>query len=244
MWPGIAFVVGATRIHVATHATLVAIGVGAGAALAVRRAVDPGRILLATAMVAAAVLAGAHALFAALHGGNGMVWSGGLASIGGVAAGLLAAPAAARLTRQPLWPLLDRLVPAALLALAIGRVGCFLGGCCWGRATTLPWGVVFPELGPPARHPLQLYSAALDATLVILLGRVGGPPGAVARAGFIGFGLVRAGLDVLRDPAAADPLPGGRLTLAQAAGVALAVAAAGLRPRRASSKHPGRPPGT
>ena len=242
MWPSITFVVDGTRVHIATHAVAIVVGVGAGGALAIRRSTTPGPVLLAIAMVASAVLVGSHALFATFHGANGTLWSGGLSSIGGVVAGLAAAPIAARLTGLSLGALLDRLVPASLLALAVGRVGCFLGGCCWGRPTTLPWGVVFPELGPPARHPLQLYSAAVDAGLVALLSLVQGPPGAVARAGLVGFGLVRTGLDVLRDPVAADPLLGGRVTLAQVAGVVLAIAAAWLRPRGPSTKAPGLPP--
>src|SRR2546426_6396013 len=35
-------------------------------------------------------------------------------------------------------------------------------GCCYGCPSAVPWAVVFPDLGPPARHPLQLYSAASD----------------------------------------------------------------------------------
>src|SRR5204862_111469 len=83
------------------------------------------------------------------HGGG----AGGLASTGGIAAGLGAVIVVAWVTDRPAGELLDAIVPAGLLALAIGRVGCFLAGCCHGRPTTLPWGVVFPGLGPPARHP-------------------------------------------------------------------------------------------
>jgi phosphatidylglycerol:prolipoprotein diacylglycerol transferase len=50
-------------------------------------------------------------------------------------------------------------VPVAL-AVAIGRLACFVGGCCFGRETSLPWGVVFPAQGPDPRHPTQLYEFA------------------------------------------------------------------------------------
>jgi len=46
--------------------------------------------------------------------------------------------------------------PAIALGVAIGRIGCFLTGCCYGKHTTLPWGVDFGD-GP--RHPTQLYEA-------------------------------------------------------------------------------------
>jgi phosphatidylglycerol:prolipoprotein diacylglycerol transferase len=165
-------------------------------------------------------LAGAQLLYRALHGGLH-----GLASVGGVWAGLVATWFVARLLRLDPWGLLDVLAPAALLGLAVGRVGCFLGGCCYGRPTLLPWGIVFPELGPPPRHPLQLYSAAVDLCLVFLLPR-SGPPGAVARRTCVGWGCARAALELLRDPGATDVLASGWLTLPQVAALLLAAGAA------------------
>ena len=47
--------------------------------------------------------------------------------------------------------------PAIALGLAIGRIGCFLQGCCYGIATTLPWGVNFGD--GVRRHPTQLYES-------------------------------------------------------------------------------------
>jgi phosphatidylglycerol:prolipoprotein diacylglycerol transferase len=60
-------------------------------------------------------------------------------------------------------------VPVAV-AVAIGRVACFVGGCCYGTPTSLPWGVVFPTArdGVP-RHPTQLYEAAFHLSLAGVL---------------------------------------------------------------------------
>jgi phosphatidylglycerol:prolipoprotein diacylglycerol transferase len=190
----------------------------------VRRARHAGAVLAVVAAAAVAALTGAHALFRALHGGSG-VWTGGLASTGGIAAGLLAAAAVARLAGRPVIEVLDALAPAGLLALGIGRLGCFLGGCCYGAPTVLPWGVVFPDLGPPARHPLQLYSAAGDLALVPLVA-AGAARGAATRRACLGFGLLRAALELLRDPGTTDMLPGGLVTLPQAAALLLAAGAA------------------
>ena len=230
MLPALRVVVGGTQVVVSLHGLAIVLGVGAGALLAVRRAREPAVVAVAAAAVAAASLTGGHALFALVHGGG----AGGLASTGGIAAGLGVAVIVARLARRPAGELLDTLVPAGLLALAIGRVGCFLAGCCYGRPTALPWGVVFPALGPPARHPLQLYSAAGDLLLLLLLPGRAPVPGAVARRGCIGFGCLRAALETLRDPATTDPIAGGWLTLPQAAALLLALAAACLRPREPS----------
>jgi phosphatidylglycerol:prolipoprotein diacylglycerol transferase len=233
------------------HALVAVVATAAGAALAVHRG---GRsMLVVVAPAAVAALGGAHALFRLLHGDDG-VWSGGLASTGGIAAGLAISAAAARLVGRPFRLVLDAIGPAALLALGIGRLGCFLGGCCYGAPSDLPWAVVFSELGPPARHPLQLYSAAGDLALVAGMPPRAAPPGTAARRACVGFGLLRAALECLRDPGTTDLLPGGLVTLPQAAALLLAATAllvghTSLRgrepstmppPRRSSGKWPTR----
>ena len=50
-------------------------------------------------------------------------------------------------------------VPVAA-AVGVGRIACFVGGCCYGTPTSLPWGVVFPAIDSASRHPTQLYEAA------------------------------------------------------------------------------------
>jgi prolipoprotein diacylglyceryl transferase len=63
------------------------------------------------------------------------------------------------------------------LGMGIGRIGCFLRGCCYGIPTRLPWGVDFGD--GLMRHPTQLYEAAFDMGLFIFLfflkGRVNEP---------------------------------------------------------------------
>jgi phosphatidylglycerol:prolipoprotein diacylglycerol transferase len=59
-------------------------------------------------------------------------------------------------------------VPVAA-AVAIGRLACFVGGCCFGAPTTLPWGVVFPAIDMQPRHPTQLYEFAFHATAAVVL---------------------------------------------------------------------------
>ncbi|MEX2114530.1 MAG: prolipoprotein diacylglyceryl transferase family protein [Pirellulales bacterium] len=57
-------------------------------------------------------------------------------------------------------------------SIAVGRLGCFVAGCCYGRVTSLPWGMVFPEHGPLPRHPTQLYESAFHALAAIVLYRL------------------------------------------------------------------------
>src|SRR5262249_56812538 len=133
-----------------------------------------------------------------------------VASMGGLAAIALVLVIAARGSRRRLADLADAFALAGILALGIGRLGCFLGGCCYGHSTDLPWGVVFPEVGPPARHPLQLYSAGVDFLLTAMLLRTGGPPGEVAARACVGLRVARVFLELLREPAPTDPPPGTR----------------------------------
>jgi phosphatidylglycerol:prolipoprotein diacylglycerol transferase len=232
--PVLRLAVGGHNLALSSQGLAIAAGVTAAAFLVARRAPVPGSALLALAAGAPAALVGAHALFYVMHGGMVGVWSGGLASIGGLFVGFAAAAAMALVARRPVLEIFDALAPAALLALAIGRLGCFLGGCCYGRPTTLAWGVVFPDLGPPPRHPLQLYSAAGDLAVLLLLPPADAPRGAVTRRAAILFGLLRAMLEPLRDPAATDHLAA-YITLPQAAALTLAgvaVIVPRLRPAR------------
>lgn len=50
------------------------------------------------------------------------------------------------------------------VGIAVGRLGCFVGGCCYGVPTSLPWGVVFPTVDDIPRHPTQLYEAIFHAS--------------------------------------------------------------------------------
>lgn len=67
----------------------------------------------------------------------------------------------------PWWKTADAFAPGIALGLSIGRQGCFAAGCCWGKPTTLPWGVRFSELGHEITgvpldahlHPTQLYES-------------------------------------------------------------------------------------
>jgi phosphatidylglycerol:prolipoprotein diacylglycerol transferase len=60
----------------------------------------------------------------------------------------------------------------------VGRFGCFFAGCCWGKPTTLPWGITFTNpfaaanVGTPlneALHPTQLYEAGAEAIILFIL---------------------------------------------------------------------------
>lgn len=75
-----------------------------------------------------------------------------------------------RLVKLPGWKVADCVAPGLALAQGLGRIGCFLAGCCWGIPTRLPLGVIFTSeeahrmTGVPLHiplHPTQLYESAL-----------------------------------------------------------------------------------
>jgi len=60
-------------------------------------------------------------------------------------------------------------VPVAV-AVAIGRIACFAGGCCYGAPTSLPWGICFARSGDmQPRHPTQLYESAFHLAMAVVL---------------------------------------------------------------------------
>lgn len=59
-------------------------------------------------------------------------------------------------------------VPVAV-GVAMGRIGCFVGGCCYGAPTNFPWGMQFSHVDDQFRHPTQLYEFAFHITLAAIL---------------------------------------------------------------------------
>jgi phosphatidylglycerol---prolipoprotein diacylglyceryl transferase len=92
---------------------------------------------------------------------SGGVWYGGL--LGAV----LASYFLMKRYKLPWWKTADACAPGIAIGNFFGRQGCFAAGCCWGKPTTLPWGVKFTELGHEITgvpidnylHPTQLYES-------------------------------------------------------------------------------------
>ena len=79
---------------------------------------------------------------------------------------------------MPFWTTCDVFAPGIALGHVTGRLGCFAAGCCYGKATTVPWAVVFTDpaaaanvgtpLGIPL-HPTQLYEAGAELLILGVL---------------------------------------------------------------------------
>lgn len=102
------------------------------------------------------------------------IWQGGLVFSGGLVAVAAAMTWYLRRHRLSFWAVGDLWAPALALGQAVGRIGCFMAGCCYGRPTDLPWGIVFDHphtLAPPnvPLHPTQLYSSLGGFVIFLVL---------------------------------------------------------------------------
>lgn len=99
--------------------------------------------------------------------------SEGFVVYGGILAGVLAVFLYCRLKKISFLDYFDLLVPAVALAQGLGRVGCFMAGCCYGAPTTSALGVVFPSgcMAPAGVKlwPTQLFSCGGDLLLCVVL---------------------------------------------------------------------------
>jgi phosphatidylglycerol:prolipoprotein diacylglycerol transferase len=144
------------------------------------------------------------------------VWQGGMSFHGGFIGVSVAALIYCLKYKIPLLSMADLLALATPPGLFLGRIANFINAELWGRPTTVPWGVIFPgaaaqdcgELaGLCARHPSQLYEAALEGALLALLliaavfaFRALRCSGLVTGIFLIGYGASRAFVELFRQP--------------------------------------------
>jgi len=133
------------------------------------------------------------------------VWHGGLIFYGGLAAAIPTAWWLLRRWRLPIGLALDCFTPALAVGHAIGRIGCFLNGCCYGKPTEAWWGVTF-LWSEARRHPTQLIESAflLMLSLVFAIWLLRGRPwrrppcGRVALTYVLVYAAWRFGIEFLR----------------------------------------------
>jgi phosphatidylglycerol:prolipoprotein diacylglycerol transferase len=160
-----------------------------------------------------------------------MVWEGGMSFHGGFLGVVLAIFLFARGRKLQLGSVADTIALASPPAILLGRIANFVNAELWGRPTTLPWGVIFPGeaaqtctgvlIGACARHPSQLYEAALEGLLlglILILAafRWGAlrRPWLLSGVFFAGYGLARFAVEFVRQPDAQFVTDGNPLGLA------------------------------
>jgi phosphatidylglycerol:prolipoprotein diacylglycerol transferase len=163
-----------------------------------------------------------------------MVWQGGMSFHGGLLGVAVAEVIFARRRGIPLFALTDIVACAAPIGLFLGRIANFVNGELFGRPSEAPWAVMFPNGGPLARHPSQLYEAGLEGILlflalyVLVRLRALEVSGLLTGAFLIGYALARMLAELFREPDAhLGFLPGG-VTMGQVLSLPMALAGLGL----------------
>lgn len=187
-----------------------------------QRGLDPARIMDLGIYIIVSALVGAKLLLVVVDADHFIENPRDLLSLvrsGGVFyGGLLLAVAVGlwyvRKHRLPTWEVGDIVAPGIAFGHVVGRFGCFLAGCCYGRPTDVPWAVVFTNplaaenVGTPLGvhlHPTQLYEAGAELVILVLLlvfERKGRPfPGRTFWGYMLVYGLSRFVIEIYRgDP--------------------------------------------
>jgi len=142
---------------------------------------------------------------------SGGVFYGGL--IGAVVAGYFLM----KRYKLPWWKTADACAPGIAIGNFFGRQGCFAAGCCWGKPTTLPWGVKFTELGHEITgvptdaylHPTQLYESfamLLVFFFLLWLHKHKRFSGQVVLAYALLYSIIRFSIEFVRDDPRGDIL--------------------------------------
>ncbi len=210
---------------------------------AARAGLDVGATIAAIGLTAGAAAAGSWLLYVAVEWvrtGSPLaaIAQPGLVFFGAPLGGVPALYFACRKLELPMGRLVDLAVPAVPAGHAMGRLGCFLGGCCYGRPWDGPFAVTYthplaPAAYPPLpRHPTPLYESA--ALLVLALVFALAPMRGVGRgrrlcAYLASYGAVRVVVETFRGDTVRGLFLGGAVSTSQILGVlVLAAGLAGL----------------
>jgi phosphatidylglycerol:prolipoprotein diacylglycerol transferase len=132
------------------------------------------------------------------------VWEGGMAFHGGMLGAFAGMWLFARKAGCGFFDVSDFIAPYVPIGLFAGRIGNFINGELWGKPTTLPWGMIFPDSGAEIRHPTQLYEAFLEGFVLFLalqaFQALRPPAMAISGMFMLLYGIFRFAVEFLRVP--------------------------------------------
>src|SRR5688500_6068986 len=147
------------------------------------------------------------------------LWKGGMSFHGGFTGCVLAVVLFAKSRGIPVLSLGDVTCAVGPIGLLLGRLANFINGELWGRPSDVPWAMVFPTGVPLPRHPGQIYEAAMEGLLLLvvlgLMVRAGTlkRPGLIVGAFAVGYALTRSLAELFREPDAQLGFLWGGLTM-------------------------------
>ena len=98
-----------------------------------------------------------------------ILWHGGMSFHGGLIGAAIAGYIVVRKRHLDFLPIADIIIPTCPIGLGFGRLGNFINGELFGKPSHVPWAMVFPQGGPMARHPSQLYEAFLEGLVMFVV---------------------------------------------------------------------------
>ncbi len=132
------------------------------------------------------------------------VWHGGMSFHGGLIGVVAATILFCRIHDLPFLRVADTVIVTAPVGLFFGRMGNFINGELYGRATSVPWAMVFPSSPGVPRHPSQLYEAGLEGVVLFIalwaLKDRNKLPGALVALFLAGYGAMRFVVEFFRAP--------------------------------------------
>ncbi|HWK71336.1 prolipoprotein diacylglyceryl transferase [Pollutimonas sp. M17] len=172
------------------------------------------------------------------------LWQGGMSFHGGLIGVIAVLLLFARKRGKTLFEIADFIAPMIPLGLAAGRLGNFINGELWGRPTTVPWGMVFPQAGDGlARHPSQLYEMGLEGFVLFALvwwfAAKPRPSGQVSAVFLMGYGAFRFLVEFTREPDNYLGLLAGGLSMGQLLSLPMILAGAVIFSWSARRSNPG-----
>lgn len=134
------------------------------------------------------------------------LWEGGMSLHGGTIGVIIAIWWLARSNGLSFLRICDYIACCVPFGLGFGRIANFINGELWGKATDVPWAIVFPTGGPVPRHPSQLYEAVLEgpvmfAILAWFFWRTNAryQPGKLFGIAALTYGVARFGVEYVRE---------------------------------------------
>lgn len=97
------------------------------------------------------------------------VWEGGMSFHGGMLGVFLALYCYGKSIGKTFFEVSDFIAPMVPIGLGAGRLGNFINGELWGRATDVPWAMIFPNADALPRHPSQLYQCFLEGVVMFIV---------------------------------------------------------------------------
>ena len=198
-------------ITIYSYGVLLAAAYLTGLWMAVRRAraagIDGNRIMDLLIWVIIAALIGAKLLLfivdfehftSSWEEFTTLLRSGGV-FYGGLIAAILVCIYQLRKHRLPLWPSGDLFAPGIALGYMVGRLGCLMAGCCYGKPTDVAWAITFTDpaanfnVGTPLNvplHPTQLYEAGAGLIIFVVLMLLEKRPGSFPGRTFWSFAFL------------------------------------------------------